>query len=275
MTLAPTKPTVDTVELSDLVVTAEGVVRARGRAQEGRVQRMRPHGKRVQLWEFVDPLADQFPGYSPYTYTFNDPINLTDPTGMAPEGPPGGCCWGNPNVAFAKMALKVERTFGALVDRASVTLFGRYNTSTTTVGSGNASMTVESGVEASVTVRTNLESTLTYMDGATPSLDNVVTVEGSVKSRASVSAKVPVGAGNVGASATTTTSNGGETSTSRELNAGASVGGASGKVFAKETTSGGQTTTTAGAEVKVSTPSAWGQSFSGGARVEVRTDEPR
>ncbi|MDX9790456.1 MAG: RHS repeat-associated core domain-containing protein [Candidatus Kapabacteria bacterium] len=33
----------------------------------------------------VDPLAEQFPDWSPYAYAFNSPVNWTDPTGMAPE----------------------------------------------------------------------------------------------------------------------------------------------------------------------------------------------
>lgn len=33
----------------------------------------------------VDPLADQFAGWSSYTYTLNNPLRYTDPTGMAPE----------------------------------------------------------------------------------------------------------------------------------------------------------------------------------------------
>ncbi|WP_233266145.1 RHS repeat domain-containing protein [Myroides fluvii] len=33
----------------------------------------------------VDPLAEKMPDYNPYIYTLNNPINLTDPTGMIPE----------------------------------------------------------------------------------------------------------------------------------------------------------------------------------------------
>ncbi|MCP1995118.1 hypothetical protein L1275_000879 [Flavobacterium sp. HSC-61S13] len=33
----------------------------------------------------VDPLAEQFPGWTPYHYVHNNPINMTDPTGMSAE----------------------------------------------------------------------------------------------------------------------------------------------------------------------------------------------
>ncbi|WP_236255547.1 RHS repeat-associated core domain-containing protein [Chryseobacterium indoltheticum] len=47
----------------------------------------RYYNPRVSLWLNVDPLAEKMPSWSPYVYTFNNPINLVDPDGMAPMPP--------------------------------------------------------------------------------------------------------------------------------------------------------------------------------------------
>jgi RHS repeat-associated protein len=39
----------------------------------------------ISVWLSVDPLASDYPSWSPYNYTMDNPINLVDPTGMGPE----------------------------------------------------------------------------------------------------------------------------------------------------------------------------------------------
>lgn len=45
----------------------------------------RYYDPKLSIFLSVDPLAEEFEEWNPYAYTFNNPINFIDPTGMAPE----------------------------------------------------------------------------------------------------------------------------------------------------------------------------------------------
>jgi len=45
----------------------------------------RYYNPRLSIWYGVDPLAEEYFGWSPYNYTFDNPIKYTDPDGMAPQ----------------------------------------------------------------------------------------------------------------------------------------------------------------------------------------------
>jgi RHS repeat-associated protein len=42
----------------------------------------RYYNNKLGVWLSADPLADKYPGWSPYTYVRNSPLNLIDPLGM-------------------------------------------------------------------------------------------------------------------------------------------------------------------------------------------------
>ncbi|QTY28293.1 hypothetical protein IGB25_03390 [Flavobacterium sp. CS20] len=48
----------------------------------------RYYNPKTSLWLSVDPLAEKFPGWSPYNFVMNNPINFIDPDGRAPEWVP-------------------------------------------------------------------------------------------------------------------------------------------------------------------------------------------
>src|SRR5690554_1467434 len=50
----------------------------------------RYYDPRISIFVSVDPLAEQFVGWTPYHYVHQNPINLIDPTGMSAENSDGG-----------------------------------------------------------------------------------------------------------------------------------------------------------------------------------------
>lgn len=55
----------------------------------------RYYDPRISIFVSVDPLAEDFVGWTPYHYVHNNPINLIDPTGMSAQDPEGGGFWNN------------------------------------------------------------------------------------------------------------------------------------------------------------------------------------
>ena len=53
----------------------------------------RYYDPKTSVWQSVDPLAEEFPSWSPYSFSFNNPIRFVDPDGRAPVDvlgdPPG------------------------------------------------------------------------------------------------------------------------------------------------------------------------------------------
>lgn len=91
----------------------------------------RYYDPRVSMWWVVDPLAGEMPAWSPYAYTFQNPVRYIDPTGMIPEegGDPPGNYLPEVFVTATPPEKKkdgpingISQAFGAIPD-----LFGEYN----------------------------------------------------------------------------------------------------------------------------------------------------
>lgn len=64
----------------------------------------RYYDPRISIFVSVDPLAEKYPGWTPYHYVHNNPINMVDPTGMEADG------W-RKNLANGEMSYDDSYTF--------------------------------------------------------------------------------------------------------------------------------------------------------------------
>src|SRR5690625_622839 len=55
----------------------------------------------IGRWMNVDPLAEIYSAYSPYSYVLNNPLSFSDPTGMAPDS--SECFWCKIRKVFNKI----------------------------------------------------------------------------------------------------------------------------------------------------------------------------
>jgi hypothetical protein len=98
---------------------------------EPKLKIIRSHeAKSVQLWLSVDPLAEKFPGWSPYNYTMQNPINLIDPTGMSAEDPSDppkykfqDCNCFSKEPITPKYSFRIGNTLGPYGDNSSTSVF--------------------------------------------------------------------------------------------------------------------------------------------------------
>ena len=82
-----------------------------GYIEQDTTEYAKPLGDTPSRWLSVDPLAEEFPDWSPYTFVFNNPLRYTDPDGRAPEE----CCDGL--IRFLNKADRVADKYGQKVAR--------------------------------------------------------------------------------------------------------------------------------------------------------------
>jgi len=63
----------------------------------------------IGMWMSMDPLRGKLPRWSPYNYTYNNPLRFVDPDGKAADDP-----FGMLNLLFLKMGLGLVTHFALI-----------------------------------------------------------------------------------------------------------------------------------------------------------------
>lgn len=87
----------------------------------------RYYDPKTSIWLSVDPLAEKYPGWSPYNYTFQNPVKLTDPDG---QDPCPSCPWPD---AFGQLE-NLSNYIGDKVDSAIDNMQDSFDSATNSIG---------------------------------------------------------------------------------------------------------------------------------------------
>ncbi|WP_369412523.1 RHS repeat-associated core domain-containing protein [Mesonia aestuariivivens] len=77
----------------------------------------RYYNPKWSIWLSVDPLAEKYPGWSPYNYTLQNPVKFVDPTGMVVEYHKDNSLWFN---LGAKLRIFAQSIFGTKETRSTI-----------------------------------------------------------------------------------------------------------------------------------------------------------
>jgi len=109
----------------------------------------------------VDPLAGKYAGWSPYTYTLDNPVRLVDPTGAIPSDGVKDCCpgvSGTPSGYFLKGMQTYFQAAGKMIDDLGLQISAYFGYSNAVPENINRSVFIEN--KYSATISTSFEQFL-------------------------------------------------------------------------------------------------------------------